>query len=230
MWKVIGNLTENRFLVETSNYNINQPVSTTALPVGKTRRVRIEVSTLQHEELQMEFHQNKYIRRPRRIQLAQTLNLKKRQIKIWFQNRRMKHKKEQKLGYLSPPTNSPSSTCSDSSVNVRRRKKCDDRRIASAGAPNNPNQQAYVADLNISGLYSAPSSILMTKNQGLDSAQFNHHRLTLPHPYVQGWYPASCTQFDAHQHMNVPQPNLQELLLPAAEYNWEGNGMSADIF
>ncbi|KAL3279904.1 hypothetical protein HHI36_017410 [Cryptolaemus montrouzieri] len=110
MWNVNEHLTENRFLVETSNYNINQPVSTTALPVGKTRRVRIEVSTLQHEELQMEFHQNKYIRRPRRIQLAQTLNLKERQIKIWFHNKRIKHKKEQKLGYLSPPTNSPSST------------------------------------------------------------------------------------------------------------------------
>ncbi|KAL3279906.1 hypothetical protein HHI36_017412, partial [Cryptolaemus montrouzieri] len=178
--------------------NINQPVSTTALPVGKTRRVRIEVSTLQHEELQMEFHQNKYIRRPRRIQLAQTLNLKERQIKIWFHNKRIKHKKEQKLDYLSPPTNSPSSTCSDSSVNVRRRKKCDDRRIASAGAPNNPNQQAYVADLNISGFYSAPSSILMTNNQGLDPAQVNYYQVTVPHPYVQGWYSASCTKFDAH--------------------------------
>ncbi|KAL3279903.1 hypothetical protein HHI36_017409 [Cryptolaemus montrouzieri] len=71
----------------------------------------------------------------------------------------------------------------------------------------------------------------MTNNQGLDPAQVNYYQVTVPHPYVQGWYSASCTQFDAHQHMNVPQPNLQELILPAAtEYNWEGNGVSADIF
>lgn len=61
------------------------------------KRARTAYTSDQLKELEMEFGQSQYISRTKRIELADRLKLTDRQIKIWFQNRRMKQKKENKL-------------------------------------------------------------------------------------------------------------------------------------
>ncbi|XP_019131773.1 homeobox protein CDX-1b [Larimichthys crocea] len=82
-------------------------------PNGKTRtkdKYRVVYTDHQRLELEKEFHYSKYITIRRKAELATSLGLSERQVKIWFQNRRAKERKINKKKLQQPASSTTTPT------------------------------------------------------------------------------------------------------------------------
>ncbi|CAG2163115.1 unnamed protein product [Oppiella nova] len=61
---------------------------------GKSKRVRTIFTPEQLDKLETQFEKQQYMVGPERLYLASTLNLSEAQVKVWFQNRRIKWRKQ----------------------------------------------------------------------------------------------------------------------------------------
>ncbi|KOB66732.1 Hox cluster protein ShxA [Operophtera brumata] len=98
----------------TNQPNIGRLVQTTAWKnktngVNKQKRIRTAFTSNQMMELEHEYAKTKYLDHNRRIELADKIHLNERTIRTWFQNRRMKEKKNNVLTGSNHVTSSTSS-------------------------------------------------------------------------------------------------------------------------
>ncbi|KAM4810211.1 ventral anterior homeobox 2 [Rhinophrynus dorsalis] len=129
-----------RILVRDAKGTIREIVLPKGLDLDRPKRTRTSFTAEQLYRLELEFQRCQYVVGRERTELARQLNLSETQVKVWFQNRRTKQKKDQ-----SRDSEKRSSSTSESFATCNILRLLEQGRLLSVPAPPNllsPSQNA----------------------------------------------------------------------------------------
>ncbi|XP_078530663.1 ventral anterior homeobox 2 [Lissotriton helveticus] len=121
-----------RILVRDAKGTIREIVLPKGLDLDRPKRTRTSFTAEQLYRLELEFQRCQYVVGRERTELARQLNLSETQVKVWFQNRRTKQKKDQ-----SRDSEKRSSSTSESFATCNILRLLEQGRLLSVPAPPN---------------------------------------------------------------------------------------------
>uniref|UniRef100_A0A8C8RUT2 Ventral anterior homeobox 2 n=1 Tax=Pelusios castaneus TaxID=367368 RepID=A0A8C8RUT2_9SAUR len=121
-----------RILVRDAKGTIREIVLPRGLDLDRPKRTRTSFTAEQLYRLELEFQRCQYVVGRERTELARQLNLSETQVKVWFQNRRTKQKKDQ-----SRDSEKRSASTSESFATCNILRLLEQGRLLSVPAPSN---------------------------------------------------------------------------------------------
>lgn len=123
-----------RILVRDAKGTIREIVLPKGLDLDRPKRTRTSFTAEQLYLLELEFQRCQYVVGRERTELARQLNLSETQVKVWFQNRRTKQKKD-----TTKDSDKRSSSTSESLATCNILRLLEQGRLLSGPAPPPPN-------------------------------------------------------------------------------------------
>ncbi|XP_066574399.1 ventral anterior homeobox 2 [Amia ocellicauda] len=122
-----------RILVRDAKGTIREIVLPRGLDLDRPKRTRTSFTAEQLYRLELEFQRGQYVVGRERTELARQLHLSETQVKVWFQNRRTKQKKDQ-----TKDTDKRSASSSESLATCNILRLLEQGRLLSVPIPPNP--------------------------------------------------------------------------------------------
>lgn len=217
----------NANIITTGNNNKTsidgtQPPSKNNAKIKKIRKPRTIYSSMQLQVLNKRFQRTQYLALPERAELAASLGLTQTQVKIWFQNKRSKFKKNgkhsgagQSSSNSSSCMDSPSKKATNESVNDDDEDIEDDDSDGSFECSNGEVESMSESTDKISQLAQLPiqqQQTIQSQNSYNSFTQYQQHYLNDHYANFQSnWMfqntaPNSASSFQSHynQQMIIP--------------------------